>query len=304
MEFGGMSLRNVWHWCSTRLNMAKRAGIPSLWTVLLVVSCLWLVLTSLPYLMHWMNWAGDPKDTGSAAGFPASLFSGLAFAGVIYATYLQRKELQLQRKELRMSRDQMKRSADAQQKAEQALHQQVDVGRKAALLQALTSLADFQVRQGQLSNDPIIVESNRRIAAACLAQARTVTQELGVTIEATDISSHQREAADDLERILEILTTQNASLTTFDNTKVPHAVLNAILTELRKWNDAWKPLTKQDEIRQAIQCLEANSISGTKSQTGADTWAQFVKDISHRVQTVRGLLPIVIEELRGEETAK
>lgn len=50
---------------------------------------------------------------GDSFGFVNTLFSGFAFAGVIYAILLQRKELQLQRQELMETRIEIKRTAEA-----------------------------------------------------------------------------------------------------------------------------------------------------------------------------------------------
>jgi hypothetical protein len=44
-----------------------------------------------------------------------SLFSGLAFALLIYTALMQRKELSLQRRELRLTREELKKSAKAQE---------------------------------------------------------------------------------------------------------------------------------------------------------------------------------------------
>ncbi len=52
-------------------------------------------------------------------------FSGLAFAGLIVAIFLQRKELQLQREELEETRRELKKSADAQLRTENVLSFQV-----------------------------------------------------------------------------------------------------------------------------------------------------------------------------------
>jgi hypothetical protein len=49
----------------------------------------------------------DPGVFGDMFGAVNALFSGLAFAGVIYAILLQRKELELQREELRQTRDEL-----------------------------------------------------------------------------------------------------------------------------------------------------------------------------------------------------
>jgi len=51
---------------------------------------------------------------GDMFGAVNALFSGLAFAGVIYAILLQSKELELQREELKLTRQELTKSASAQ----------------------------------------------------------------------------------------------------------------------------------------------------------------------------------------------
>ena len=70
---------------------------------------------------------------GDMFGAVNSLFSGLAFAGVVIAIYMQSQELGLQRKELKLARE-------AQEKSEQALRAQVEQMQKTAELQALAAL--------------------------------------------------------------------------------------------------------------------------------------------------------------------
>jgi hypothetical protein len=61
-------------------------------------------------------------------GVVNTIFSGFAFAGVVYAILLQRRELELQRRELmlqrlelRLTREELRRSAEAQEGSEKAL---------------------------------------------------------------------------------------------------------------------------------------------------------------------------------------
>ena len=64
----------------------------------------------------------DFSNLGTYGDFFGSfnaLVSALAFGGLIYTIYLQRKDLELQRKELQLTRDEMKRQAEAQEKAAQ-----------------------------------------------------------------------------------------------------------------------------------------------------------------------------------------
>ena len=67
------------------------------------VVILWIVYLCIVWMSTWL-----PKDDkgvfGDTFGALNALFAGLAFAGVIYAILLQRKELELQREELKDTR--------------------------------------------------------------------------------------------------------------------------------------------------------------------------------------------------------
>jgi hypothetical protein len=80
---------------------------------------------------------------GDMFGAVNSLFSGLAFGGVIYAILLQREELQLQREDLSETRRELARSADAQERSERALAAQV----RAAAISARLSAVSFMIRE-------------------------------------------------------------------------------------------------------------------------------------------------------------
>jgi hypothetical protein len=68
-----------------------------------------LLIVLLLMLINWL-WLKDMAERGTFGdmfGGVNALFSGLAFAGVIYAILLQRRDLELQRVELRGQREQM-----------------------------------------------------------------------------------------------------------------------------------------------------------------------------------------------------
>lgn len=79
---------------------------------------------------------------GDLFGGVNALFTGLAFAGVIYTILLQSNELELQRKELRLNREVSERSADAQS-------EQVERLEEAAELSAISTLVNTYVTQLQ-----------------------------------------------------------------------------------------------------------------------------------------------------------
>ena len=77
---------------------------------------------------------------GDMFGLVNSLFSGLAFAGLIYTIHLQQQELSLQREELQLTRVELKRSAEAQEKSEIALSSQAVASAQSARLSAINYL--------------------------------------------------------------------------------------------------------------------------------------------------------------------
>jgi len=85
-----------------------------------------VVISGLWVLFGYFVPSGTPEDRalqGDAFGAVNALFSGLAFAGVILAILLQRKELSLQRQELQATREELsgqRLALEAQVKAAEA----------------------------------------------------------------------------------------------------------------------------------------------------------------------------------------
>ncbi|MEH2623879.1 hypothetical protein V1292_001934 [Bradyrhizobium sp. AZCC 1719] len=102
------------------MDISRKAII---WTLLAVVA-LWAATPAIIGLLPLKDWA-ERGQVGDLFGSINALFSGLAFAGVIFAILLQRQELALQRQELRDTRAEMKRTADAQDAAQQALNKTI-----------------------------------------------------------------------------------------------------------------------------------------------------------------------------------
>lgn len=77
---------------------------------------------------------------GDMFGAINTLFSGLAFAGVIYAIFLQSEELALQRTELQLTRDELAKSTAAQSEQAQALLESAKINALSSQLSMFTSL--------------------------------------------------------------------------------------------------------------------------------------------------------------------
>jgi len=101
---------------------------------LLLIFILWLSsFIILPYIIPIEESRGLFGDSFGALN---TLFSGMAFAGIIATIILQRNELQLQREELKLTRKELTKSAAAQDASQKALNLQVKLMTKQAVLSA------------------------------------------------------------------------------------------------------------------------------------------------------------------------
>jgi len=109
--------------------------------VLIGVVCILLLWGGIGLLLPLMM--SEPNEAGvfgDQFGSVNALFSGLAFAGVIYAVILQSKELELQREELALTRAELSRSAQAQEESGRFLGEQAEVMKVTAEINALASI--------------------------------------------------------------------------------------------------------------------------------------------------------------------
>ncbi|MCB9262893.1 MAG: hypothetical protein H6607_11015 [Flavobacteriales bacterium] len=123
------------------LNIGLNKKIGLLWSLIGLTIVIWLVSGFLvhAYIDNW-----DNRGTfGDMFGAVNALFSGLAFAGLIYANVLQKKDLELQKKEISLNRAELKKSAAAQLRSEKALEQQVQEMRISSRLNALNTIISF-----------------------------------------------------------------------------------------------------------------------------------------------------------------
>lgn len=119
-------------------NDKNKIGVWHFAGLLVVVVGMWLGYTY--WLPSAINNAGSRGLYGDSYGALNTLFSGLAFAALVFTMLLQRNELQLQRQELRETREQLKVSADSQ--AELADLQLISsmVSAKSAILKLLREI--------------------------------------------------------------------------------------------------------------------------------------------------------------------
>jgi hypothetical protein len=124
----------------------------------IVFSITFLLLWAMPGLVILCGKTDVNKSGpfGDTFGTVNALFSGAAFAGIIFTILLQKRELRLQRYELELTRRELQRSASAQEKSEKALGIQASSLLLAAQINAVTSRIEaynFQIEDTQGKNE-------------------------------------------------------------------------------------------------------------------------------------------------------
>jgi len=112
-----------------------------LFVLVFIVIIIWI--SSIFIIPNFLLELNKRALLGDSFGTINSLFSGLAFAGIIYTILLQRKELALQRQELKETRLELERSATAQEKSERQQRRQSENLKITAKLNALSTLVSY-----------------------------------------------------------------------------------------------------------------------------------------------------------------
>ncbi len=89
----------------------------------------------------------DRGTFGDLFGAVNALFSGLAFAALIYTIILQRDEIKTNREEIVLNRKELAKASKLQQKAQQVLIQQVEQTHLSAKMNAMRTLVDYYNNQ-------------------------------------------------------------------------------------------------------------------------------------------------------------
>lgn len=108
------------------------------WTLAVIICSVLVIWAASGWLVSSTK---DPGQFGDMFGAVNALFSGLAFATLIYTVFLQRRELQLQREELAATRIELQRTASAQEASEAALRAQAEASAQSANLAAVNAEA-------------------------------------------------------------------------------------------------------------------------------------------------------------------
>lgn len=143
---------------------------------------------SIGYAVFWAfpDWP-TRGQFGDVFGAVNALFSGLAFAGLIYTVFLQREELALQRKELELTRQELQRTAEAQEQSEIALRAQAAAAAQSARLTTTSALLDHyrtELRKMETvavpGGDPrrVVMQDLRQREAALLSIFNSMYQQI------------------------------------------------------------------------------------------------------------------------------
>ncbi|MDY3339509.1 hypothetical protein PG279_10030 [Riemerella anatipestifer] len=86
---------------------------------------------------------------GDMFGGLNTLFSGLAFCGIIISILLQSSELKMQRDEIKQNREELKNSVKAQKAQSESLHRQAENLKISAKLSALNTLVNYYTEKSK-----------------------------------------------------------------------------------------------------------------------------------------------------------
>jgi hypothetical protein len=91
---------------------------------LLFIITIWLIFTNV--LITIFGFPESAAEFGDASGTINTIFSGLAFLGIIYTIILQRKDLQAQSEMLELQKEELKRTADEVEKQSKLFEKQTE----------------------------------------------------------------------------------------------------------------------------------------------------------------------------------
>ncbi len=130
--------------------------------LIILVVVIWGISAGL-IIVFLSNWS-DRGTFGDLFGAVNALFSGLAFAILIYTIILQREEIQENRKEITLNRKELAKSAKIQQKTQHILEKQVAQTHLSAKMNAMRTLIDYYNNQisSSKSTEEIIQKAKQK----------------------------------------------------------------------------------------------------------------------------------------------
>lgn len=133
-----------------KMNLENKTG--NQFSLLIKMSIAVIIFWALSAILIYSfisNW-GDRGAVGDLCGAVNALFSGLAFAALIFTIILQRDEIKQNRSEILLNRKELAKGSKLQQKAQTVLMQQVAQTHLSAQMNAMRILVDYY--NNQISN--------------------------------------------------------------------------------------------------------------------------------------------------------
>lgn len=141
-------------------NKPSKSQFKTLLSMFIFVIIIWILSGVIVYYVA-SSWS-DRGTIGDMFGAVNALFSGLAFAALIYTIILQREEIGMNRAEIELNRNELKKSADAQQNSQKALKEQVIQTHLTAKINAISTIINYYNTQIiNLSNSPEVIDKAR-----------------------------------------------------------------------------------------------------------------------------------------------
>lgn len=127
----------------------RQSNRPSGWLLVILIGAVVVVQLALGLAILFGGSATMETrgQFGDLFGGVNTLFTGLAFAGLIYTIVLQRSDLDMQAKELVLTRNEMQRATEAQVGSQKAHTEQVKLLQASARLNVIATLTDNYTRQ-------------------------------------------------------------------------------------------------------------------------------------------------------------
>lgn len=142
----------------------------TLFIALLVATVVIWGLSAIIIFYYGDTW--EARGTmGDMFGAVNALFSGLAFAAILFTILLQREEIKMNRGEIELNRKELKKSAAAQQRSQHALKEQVVQTHLTAKINAMSTVINYYNNQiSNPNNSPEVVEKARQKRRAMIQQ--------------------------------------------------------------------------------------------------------------------------------------
>lgn len=149
----------------------------------LVIAVIVIWILSAIFIIYGLDSWGDRGTFGDLFGAINALFSGLAFAGLIYTIFLQREEIGQNREEIAQNRLELQKSVKAQQKSQAALKEQVKQTHLTAKINAMNTLIGYY--NSEITNK----NSSKAIIDKAKEKRKAIIEQIDSLIDGLDNSN-------------------------------------------------------------------------------------------------------------------